>query len=81
MAIGRPLSGGGGVTTVYKVRPPGCMGNKKLIRMSFTTDDYPYENRWTLHIGNEIIESQPFDGLQQLMTFVEENLLRLLCIL
>jgi hypothetical protein len=53
---------GGGVTTVYKVRPC-CTGNTKLLRISFTTDDYPYENRWTLHIGNETIESQPFQGL------------------
>jgi hypothetical protein len=72
MAVGRPLSGGGGgVTTVFKVRPPGCTGNKKLLRISFTTDDYPEENRWTLHIGNETIESQPYDGLL-LMTFVKE---------
>jgi hypothetical protein len=61
---------GGGVTTVYKVRPC-CTGNTKLLRISFTTGNYPDENRWTLHIGNETIESQPFDGLP-LMTFVEE---------
>ena len=72
MAVGRPLSGGGGVTTVYKVRPPGCTGNKKLLRISFTTDNYyPEQNRWTLQIGNDTIQSQPFNGLP-LMTFVEE---------
>jgi hypothetical protein len=73
MAVGRPLSGGGGgVTSVYKVRPPGCTDNKKLIRISFTTDDFPAENHWSLQIGNETIESQPFNELQHLMTFVEE---------
>jgi hypothetical protein len=49
----------GGVTTVYKVRPPGCTDNTKLLRISFTTDYFPEENRWTLQIGNETIESQP----------------------
>jgi hypothetical protein len=72
MAVGRPFSGNnGGVTTVYKTRQ-GCTGNAKLVRISFTTDNFPAENRWSLHIGNETIESQPFDGLQQRMTFVEE---------
>jgi protocatechuate 3,4-dioxygenase beta subunit len=72
MAVDRPLSGGGGVTTVYKVRLQGCSDNTKLLRISFTTDDTPEENRWTLHVGNETIKSQPFDQLQELMTFVEE---------
>ena len=71
MAVGRPLSGGG-VTTVYKVRPPGCTGNMKLVRISFTTDYKPDQNRWSLQIGNETIESQPFDKFQQRMTFVKE---------
>jgi hypothetical protein len=73
MAVGHPSSGNnGGVTTVYKVRPSGCTDNKKLLRISFTTDEYPEENRWTLHIGNETIQSQLYDELQQFMTFVEE---------
>ena len=71
LAVGHPSSGGG-VTTVYKVRPPGCTDNKKLLRISFTTDYSPWQNRWTLQIGNETIESQPFDELQELTTFVEE---------
>jgi hypothetical protein len=70
MAAGIPSSRGG-VTTVYKVRPAGCMGNTKLLRISFTTDYFPEQNRWTLHIGNETIESQPYDGLP-LTTFVKE---------
>jgi hypothetical protein len=78
MAVGRPLSGGG-VTTVYKTQPAGCMDNKKLLRISFTTGDYPYENRWTLHIGNDTIQSQPYDGLP-LMTFVKEMCVPNLCI-
>jgi hypothetical protein len=73
MAVGRQLSGGGGgVTTVYKVRPPGCTSNTKLLRISFRTDNFPWQNRWSLHIGNKTIESQPFNELQHLMTFVEE---------
>ena len=73
LAVGHPSSGNnGGVTTVYKVRPSGCTDNKKLLRISFTTDEYPEENRWTLHIGNETIQSQLYDELQQFMTFVEE---------
>jgi hypothetical protein len=73
MAVGNPYSGNNvGVTTVYKARLPGCRDNKKLLRISFTTDDFPAENRWTLQIGNETIESQPFNGLQQFMTFVKE---------
>jgi hypothetical protein len=60
----------GGVMTVYKVRPPGCTDNKKLLRISFSTDSYPEANRWTLQIGNETIESQLYD--EQFMTFVEE---------
>jgi hypothetical protein len=72
MAVGHPDSGNnGGVTTVYKVRPR-CTDNKKLLRISFTTDYFPSSNRWTLQIGNETIESQPYDGLQEFMTFVEE---------
>jgi hypothetical protein len=70
MAVGIPSSRGG-VTTVYKVRPQGCTGNKKLLHISFTTDNRPEQNRWALHIGNETIESQPYDGLP-LMTFVKE---------
>jgi hypothetical protein len=62
---------GGGVTTVYKVRPC-CTGNTKLLRISFTTDKNPYKNRWTLHIGNETIESQLYDEFP-LTTFVEEK--------
>jgi hypothetical protein len=72
LAVGHPSSGNnGGVTTVYKVRPAGCTGNTKLVRISFTTDDKPEENRWTLHIGNDTIQSQPYYGLR-LMTFVKE---------
>ena len=72
IAVGRPLSGGGGVTTVYKTRPQRCTGNTKLLRISFTSDDTPEENRWTVHVGNKTIKSQPFDQLQELMTFAEE---------
>ena len=73
LAVGHPSSGNnGGITTVFKVRPPGCPGNKKLLRISFTTDSEPWQNRWTLHIGNETIQSQLYDELQQFMTFVEE---------
>jgi hypothetical protein len=42
-----------------------------FMRISFTTDYYPGDNRWTLHIGNETIQSQPFD--EQRMTFVNET--------
>jgi hypothetical protein len=70
MAVGNS-GNNGGVTTVYKVRPR-CTDNKKLLRISFTTDDTPAESRWTLQIGNETIESQLYDELQELMTFVEE---------
>ena len=63
----------GGVTTVYKVRPPGCTDNTKLLRISFTTDDSPWQNRWTLQTGNETIESQPYDNSLDYMTnYVEE---------
>lgn len=73
LAVGHPSSGNnGGVTTVYKVRPPGCTDNKKLLRISFSTDEYPEENRWTLQIGNETIESQPYDTLLQITNYVEE---------
>jgi hypothetical protein len=48
------------------------LDNTKLLRISFTTDDTPEENRWTLHVGNKTIKSQPFDQLQELMTFAEE---------
>jgi hypothetical protein len=78
MAVGNPYSGnngeGGGVTTVYKARPAGCTDNKKLVRISFTTDEYLNENdnRWTLHFGNETIESQLYDEFP-LTTFVEEK--------
>ena len=72
LAVGNPYSGNNGrVTTVYKVRSR-CTGDSKLLRISFTTDYSPWENRWTLQIGNETIESQPFDELQELTTFVEE---------
>ena len=72
LAVGIPSSGNnGGVTTVYKVRPPSCTGDSKLLRISFTTDDKPEENRWTLQIGNETIESQLYDEFT-LTTFVKE---------
>jgi hypothetical protein len=72
MAVRNPYSGNnGGVTTVYKVRPPGCTGNTKLVRISFTFDNLSYENRWTLQIGNETIESPDYYGLP-LTTFVDE---------
>jgi hypothetical protein len=59
-------------TTVYKVRWPDCMDNEKLLRISFTTDDYPQENRWTVQYGNETIESQHYNTSQRLMTYNEE---------
>jgi hypothetical protein len=72
LAVGNPSSGNNeGVTTVYKVRSLGCKGYDKLLRISFTTDDKPEESRWTLHIGNETIQSQPYDGLP-LTTFVKD---------
>jgi hypothetical protein len=59
-------------TTVYKVRPPGCMDNEKLLRISFTTDVYPEENSWTVKYGNETFESQPYNTFQRFMTYNEE---------
>ena len=59
-------------TTVYKVRRPGCMDNEKLLRISFTTDDFPEENRWTVQYGNESFESQPYNTSQRFMTYNEE---------
>ena len=73
LAVGNLYSeNNGGVTTVYKVCPPGCTDNKKLLRISFTTDISPRENRWTLQTGNETIQSQLYDELQKFMTFVKE---------
>ena len=59
-------------TTVYKVRPPGCMVNEILLRISFTTDNNPEQNRWTVQYGNETFKSQPYDTSQRFMTFIEE---------
>ena len=59
-------------TTVYKVRPPGCMDNEKLLRISFTTDLYPEQNHWTVQYGNETFKSQPYNTSQRFMTYNEE---------
>jgi hypothetical protein len=61
-------------TTVYKVRPPGCMDNEILLRISFTTDSYPEENHWTVQYGNKTFEceSQPYNTSQRFMTYNEE---------
>jgi hypothetical protein len=70
MAVGHPLSGGG-VTTVYKAWLQRCTGNMKLVRISFTTDDKPDQNRWSLQIGNETIQSHDYSWLW-FKTFVKE---------